>query len=116
MEVADLDVSIRRTILPALGSMEVRKVRGPVLDTFYTRLRRCGNLACNGRPFTGHTWFPPLEVTPGRRPAWQQVAGAIKSGQLVPGEQLPSAREIAARYGLREATPHHAMAARLTKG
>jgi hypothetical protein len=42
MAVAELDPStrntyegyIRRTILPALGSMEVRKVRGPVLDTF----------------------------------------------------------------------------------
>ena len=26
---------IRRTINPALGSMQVRKVRGPLLDTFY---------------------------------------------------------------------------------
>ncbi len=57
MEVAELDLStrqtyegyIRRTILPALGSIEVRKVRGPVLDTFYTRLRRCSNLACTVR-------------------------------------------------------------------
>ena len=56
MEVAELDVStretyegyIRRTILPALGSMELRKLRGPVLDMFYARLRRCGNLACTG--------------------------------------------------------------------
>ena len=43
MAVADLDVStregyegyIRRTIKPALGGMELRKLRGPVLDTFY---------------------------------------------------------------------------------
>jgi integrase len=34
---------IRRTIRPALGSMELRKVRGPVLDTFYARLHRCGD-------------------------------------------------------------------------
>src|SRR5258708_14000018 len=68
MEVAELDLStrqtyegyIRRTILPALGSIDVRKVRGPVLDTFYTRLRRCSNLACTGRPLTAHIWFPPL--------------------------------------------------------
>ena len=62
MSVADLDVStregyegyIRRTIKPALGDMELRKLRGPVLDTFYARLRRCGDLACNRRPFTEH--------------------------------------------------------------
>jgi integrase len=50
MEVAEFDVStretyegyIRRTILPALGSMELRKLRGPVLDTFYARLRSAG--------------------------------------------------------------------------
>jgi hypothetical protein len=43
MTVAELEPStretyggyIRRTILPALGSMELRKVRGPILDTFY---------------------------------------------------------------------------------
>ena len=45
---------IRRTIKPAIGSMQVRKVRGPLLDTFYARFMRCGNLACTGRPFTEH--------------------------------------------------------------
>jgi hypothetical protein len=45
---------IRRTILPALGSMELRKVRGPVLDMIYARLHRCGDLACSGMPFTEH--------------------------------------------------------------
>jgi hypothetical protein len=45
---------IRRTILPALGSMELRKVRGPVLDMLYARLHRCGDLACSGMPFTEH--------------------------------------------------------------
>ena len=82
MEVTQLDLSTRRTyegcitrtILPALGAMDLRKVRRPLLDTFYARLRRCGDLACNGRPFVEHTSFPPLEVTPGRTPAWQQVA------------------------------------------
>ncbi len=128
MEVAELDVStrqtyegyIRRTILPALGSTEVRKVRGPVLDTFYTRLRRCGNLACNGRPFIEHTSFPPLEIQPGRVAAWKQAANtiraAIRSGQLVPGEQLPSAHEIARRNGLRDGTIHHAIAVLAEEG
>lgn len=43
LEVAELEPStrdsyqgyIRRTILPALGSVEVRKVRGPMLDTLH---------------------------------------------------------------------------------
>jgi hypothetical protein len=56
LDVAELEPStretyegyLRRTILPALGSMELRKVRGPVLATFYARLRRCGNLGCTG--------------------------------------------------------------------
>jgi hypothetical protein len=79
LTVAELDRStrqtyegyIRRTILPALGSMELRKVRGPVLDMLYARLHRCGDLACSGKPFTEHFAFPAIEVTPtaARRPA-----------------------------------------------
>ncbi len=101
MAIAELDTStreiyegyIRRTIRPALGSMELRKVRGPILDTFYARLRRCGNLACTGRPFTEHSDFPALVIKRGDPPpAWQQVADtlreAIGSGRLAPGEML----------------------------
>jgi hypothetical protein len=40
---------IRRTIKPALGHLEVRKVRGPILDQLYSRLKRCGDLSCTGR-------------------------------------------------------------------
>jgi integrase len=95
MEVAELDLStretyegyIRRTILPALGSMEPRKLRGPVLDVFYARLRRCGNFACTGRPFTEHRSLPALVAVPGNaRPASQQAASALRDaigrGQL----------------------------------
>jgi integrase len=39
---------IRRCIVPAIGSMQLRKVRGPVLDSLYARLRRCGNPLCTG--------------------------------------------------------------------
>src|SRR5271155_2550996 len=61
-QIAGWDVStresnlgyIRRTIKPAIGSTQVRKVRGPLLDTLYARLMRCGNLACTGKPFTEH--------------------------------------------------------------
>jgi integrase len=113
MTVAELDPStrntyegyIRRTILPAFGSMELRKVRGPLLDTFYARLRRCSDLTCTGRPFTEHRSFPGLTIEPSdSRSAWRQAAAAIKeaadSGQLAPGEQLPSVRELAAQHGL----------------
>jgi hypothetical protein len=81
---------IRRTIKPALGHMQVRKVRGPVLDMFYARLKKCGDLACTGRPFTEHRNVPVLTVkSAGLRPAWQQVADAlreaIQTGVLPPG-------------------------------
>ena len=128
MEVTQLDLSTRRTyegyiartILPALGSIELRKVRGPLLDTFYSRLRKCGDLSCNGKPFVEHTSFPPLNVTPDRKPAWQQVAStvreAIRSGQLGEGEQLPSAREMSDRYGVRLTSAQHALATLAKEG
>lgn len=72
VQVAEWDVStrpgfdgyIRRTIKPALGNMQVRKVRGPVLDMFYAWLKICGDLACNGRPFTEHRNVPMLKADP----------------------------------------------------
>ena len=129
MEVAELDVStrttyegyIRRTILPALGSMELRKLRGPVLDMFYGRLRRCGSLACTGRPFTEHQYFPVLTIDGiDKRSAWQQAAEAIReaigAGRLASGEQLPSVRELATHTGLRMATIRHALEALAGEG
>src|SRR5437762_574621 len=53
---------IRRTIKPALGHLKVRKVRGPLLDQLYTRLTRCGDLSCTGRPFTEHRHVPGLTL------------------------------------------------------
>jgi hypothetical protein len=38
---------VRRTIRPGLGHRKVRKVQGPILDTFYARLKKCGDLACS---------------------------------------------------------------------
>jgi Phage integrase, N-terminal SAM-like domain len=106
MEVAELDLStretyngyIRRTILPAIGSMELRKVRGPVLDMFYARLHRCGDLACSGKPFIEHCMFPAIDrAATAAGPVWVRAASvtrdAIAAGQLVPGESLPSARQ-----------------------
>ena len=67
---------IRRTIKPALGIKEVRKVRGPLLDTLYARLQKCGELACAGKPFTEHRHVPDLRPGPASpSPRWQQTAG-----------------------------------------
>jgi len=71
---------IRRTLRPALGSMQVRKVRGPLLNTFYARLMRCGNLACTGKPFTEHRDVPDLRPDPADpRLEWQQAADRVPS-------------------------------------
>ena len=129
MVVAELDQStrhsyegyIRRTILPALGPMEVRKVRGPVLDMLYARLHRCGDLACSGKPFTEHSPFPAIDVTPTSAwPTWIQVAAVIReaigAGQLTPGEPLPSARQVADRNGLPMTAIHRALAVLADEG
>jgi DNA-binding transcriptional regulator YhcF (GntR family) len=101
--------------------MELRKVRGPVLDMLYARLHRCGDLACSGKPFTEHSAFPAIDVTPGAaRPAWIQVATAIReaiaAGQLPPGEPLPSARQVANLNGLPVTAIHQALAVLADKG
>ena len=129
MAVAELEPStretysgyIRRTILPALGSMDLRKVRGPILDTFYARLRRCSNLACTGRPFIEHRAFPGVAIEPnGSRSGWRQAAAAIReavtSGQMAPGQQLPSVRELAAQHGLPVSALRRALEELATEG
>jgi hypothetical protein len=128
-QVAEWDLStrtgfegyIRRTIKPALGHMQVRKVRGPVLDMFYARLKKCGDLACTGRPFTEHRNVPVLTVKPaGLRPAWQQVAdalrAAIQTGVLPPGAPLPSMPELGALQGLPMNTLKHAFSVLAEEG
>src|SRR6202012_2988026 len=82
---------IRRTIKPALGHLEVLKVRGPILDKLYAELKRCGDLSCTGRPFTEHRNIPALVINPrDPSPAWQQVTDtlteAIRSGFLASGD------------------------------
>ena len=122
-EVADWDLStrkanefyIRRVITPALGHLQVRKVRGPLLDLFYAQLRRCGDPACTGKPFIEHRNVPVLAIGPvGRQPAWRQVADtiadAIRSGMLAAGASLPSVREMSDLQGVPAATLQHALA------
>ena len=120
--IAEWDVStrqtnegfIRRTIKPALGHLEVRKARGPVLDKLYARLKRCGDLSCTGTPFTEHRNIPVLAIDPaGAQPAWQQIAGtlagAIRSGTLAPGDELPSITELSALQGIGTGVIRHAL-------
>jgi hypothetical protein len=101
---------IRRTIKPALGSTQVRKVRGPLLHTLYARLMRCGNLACTGKPFIEHRNIPDLRSDPtDRRLEWEQAAdrirAAIGSGQLAAGDTLPSVPDLARLQGLNRNRP-----------
>ena len=80
MPIADWDVStregfesyVRRTIRPALGHLKVRKVQRPILDTLYSRLKKCGHLTCTASrsPSTG------TSPTSGLSAADRQVAGS----------------------------------------
>ncbi len=123
VQVADWELStreanegyIRRTIKPAVGHLPIRKVRGPVLDMLYARLRRCADVSCTGKPFTEHRRMPVLVADPAdSRPAWEQAAGrlrdAIAAGELAPGEPLPSVRELNGLQGVRTATIQHVFA------
>jgi hypothetical protein len=74
--VADWDLStrkayegyIRRVIKPALGNLQVRKIRGPLPDLLYAQLRRCGDPGCTGKKFVEHRTVPTLgAVTPSGR-------------------------------------------------
>ena len=112
---------IRRTIKPALGSTQVRKVRGPLLDPLYARLMRCGNLACTGKPFTEHRNIPDLRPDPAdSRLEWEQAAdrvrAAIRSGQLASGDTLPSVPDLARLQGLKPGTVRHAFLALAEEG
>jgi integrase len=128
-EVADWDLStrkanecyIRRTIKPALGHLQVRKIRGPLLDLLYAQLKRCGDLACTGKPFTEHRNVPILTVDPASsQPGWQQLADAIgtaiRAGMLPAGEPLPSVREMSALQDVPVATLQHALAVLADEG
>ena len=62
-------------------------------------------MSCTGRPFTEHRNVPALAINPrDPRPGWQQVTktltGAIRAGNLVPGDELPSITELSALQGI----------------
>jgi hypothetical protein len=92
---------IRRTIKPTLENMKVCKVRGPVLDMFYVRLRNAG---------PGMHWLavyrvpnvPTLTVDPANlRPRWRQLADAVQDAGPLPGAPLPSMAESRALQRIR---------------
>jgi hypothetical protein len=123
-EVADWDLSTRkaneaytrRVIKRALGHLQVRKIRGPLLDLLYAQLRRFGDPGCTCKRFVEHRNVPTLVVvTPSRWPAWPQVADtlrdAISSGMLVAGDSLSCVQEMSALQDVRVATLQHALTA-----
>jgi len=82
---------------------------------------RCGNLASTGKQFTEHRNIPDLRPDPADpRPAWQQAAdklrAAIRSGELVPGDALPSVPELHELQGLKPGTVRHAFVALADEG
>jgi integrase len=106
---------IRRTINPALGYKRVREVRGPLLDKFYARLRKCGDLSCTGAPFTEHRNVPVIAIDPSAgAPPWQQATAALReaiaSGTLAPGDELPSIAELNRLQGIGTGTTRRALA------
>ena len=112
---------IRRTIKPALGHLQVRNVRGPILDQLYARLKRCGDLACTGRPFTEHRNVPVLTINPrDLRAGWRQVTEtlteAIRSGSLTAGDELSSITELSALQGIGTGVIRRAMEALAADG
>ena len=101
--------------------MQVRKVRGPILDKLYAELKRCGDLSCTGKPFIEHRNVPMLTINPRDfRPAWQQITatltGAIRSGVLVPGDELPSITELSALQCIGTGVIRHALEALAADG
>jgi integrase len=117
LPLAEWDVStregfegyVRRTIRPGLGHLKVRGVQGPILDTFYARLKKCGDLTCTGRPFTEHRNVPDLRPpADGGRLDWEQVADrlrtAIRSGALPARTDIPSVRDLQAAQGIARST------------
>jgi DNA-binding transcriptional regulator YhcF (GntR family) len=89
-------------------------VRGPILGKLSAELKRCGDLACTGRPFIEHRNVPVLTIDPrDPRPAWQQVTEtfieAIRSGILAPGGELPSITELSALQGIGTGVIRHVL-------
>ena len=128
-EVADWDLStrkanesyIRRVIKPALGHLQVRKIRGPLLDLLYAQLRRCGDPGCTGKRFVEHRNVPTLASLlqaadlPGSR--WRTRSGTrSRSGMLAAGESLPSVQEMSTLQDVRVATLQHALAVLADEG
>jgi hypothetical protein len=104
-EVAEWDLStrkanevyIRRVIKPALGHLQVRKIRGPLPRPAL----RAAEALWKSRMYRQAIYRAPERASPHRRsrqPAWQQVAdtigNAIRSERLTASEPLPSVREM----------------------
>jgi integrase len=105
---------IQRTLKPSIGHLKVRQVNGEILDKLYARLMRCRDLSCTGHPFTEHRHMPVLNIDQAdTRPAWKQVATAlaeaIRSGVLLPGDDMPSITEANRLQGIGTGVIRHAL-------
>ena len=65
-------------IKPALGHLQVRKIRGPLLDLLYAQLRRCSDPACTGKPLPAPERAVLTVVPASGPPAWQQVVDTLR--------------------------------------
>ena len=107
------DVYIQRVIKPALGHLQVRKIRGALLDLLYAQLSGAA-IPCTGKPFIEHRNVPVLAVDPvasaclaagggrnrGRDPLRDARRG--RAAPLGPGDERPAGRsggDSAARPG-----------------
>ncbi len=83
-------------------------MQGPILDTLYSRLKKCGDLTCAGKPFTEHRNVPDLRPSADdRRSAGAgggQTRSAIESGALSASADIPSVRDLQALQGIPRST------------
>jgi hypothetical protein len=89
---------------------------GPVLDTFYSQLKKCGDLTCTGQPFTEHRNAPDLRPSEdGDGLDWEQSAGALRTAieadTLPAGADIPSVRDLQAFQGIARSTLQRALRA-----
>jgi DNA-binding FadR family transcriptional regulator len=75
----------------------------------------------SGKAFIEHNSFPILSDSgTGRFQRWQRIAGVLKDaitcGELAPGAELPSLRDLATRYELPFAAVRHAVESLAAEG
>jgi hypothetical protein len=129
---------VRVHVRPLLGDLDISRLDGDVLDSFFTTLRRCIYSAWRPeadrrvastvsdrlpapplRPYAMSDVAAPALTMSAKAPTeptdpWRQTAadlrGAVLCGALKPGDQLPSSIQQANRYKVAASTAHRAVA------